>query len=85
MRRYISLLLFIGLVFCQNSGANKVELSEPELSNIASESIKKSMKKSKKKSKKGDQEQMLQIPLGSVPRQCTELQRGPDRLYESER
>ena len=44
MRRYISLLLFIGLVFCQNSGANKVELSEPELSNIASESIKESMK-----------------------------------------
>ena len=44
IRKFISLLLFIGLVFCQNSGANKVELSEPELSNIASESIKESMK-----------------------------------------
>ena len=47
-RKFVSLLLFIGLVFCQNSGANKVELSEPELSNIASESIKESMKKSMK-------------------------------------
>ena len=44
VRKFISLLLFIGLVFCQNSGANKAELSEPELSNIASESIKESMK-----------------------------------------
>ena len=49
-RKFVSLLLFIGLVFCQNSGANKVELSEPELSNIASESIKESMKKSKMRS-----------------------------------
>ena len=36
VRKFISLLLFIGLVFCQNSGASKVELSESELSNIAS-------------------------------------------------
>lgn len=49
MSRYISLLLlFIGLVFCQNSATNKVALSEPEPRNIARESIKESMKKSMK-------------------------------------
>ena len=49
MIRYISLLLlFIGLVFCQNSATNKVALSEPEPRNIARESIKESMKKSMK-------------------------------------